>query len=253
MALNAKNVSGGGAPRIAQANLPAGNYPVRVVQIIDYGIQPQRPYKGEDKPPAQEIGLTYEFLDEFMKDENGEEQLDKPRWLSENFILHNLRADKARSTQRYTALDPKGVHDGDFSQLLETPAMLTVVNNAGKEGKVYDNVGALSPMRPRDAANAPALVNKAVFFDLDAPNMEVFGKFPKWIQEKIQGNLNFQGSPLQRALNGGKTEDKYQGKSSVGAEKGMDRSSTGGASRAGREEELVGKLGNEQDDDNNPY
>lgn len=202
MALNAKNIGGGGAPRIAQANLPAGNYPVRVVQIIDYGVQPQRPYKGEDKPPAQEIGLTYEFLDEFMKNEDGEEQLDKPRWLSETFVLHNLKADKARSTQRYTALDPKGVHDGDFSQLLEIPAMLTVINNPGKEGKIYDNVGALSPMRPRDAANAPVLVNKAVFFDLDAPDMAVFGKFPKWVQEKIQGNLNFQGSPLQRALKG---------------------------------------------------
>jgi hypothetical protein len=224
MALKANNAAGG--QRIAQDNLAAGNYPVRTVQIIDYGIQPQRPYMGQDKPPVQEIGLTYEFLDEFMKNEAGEEQLDKPRWLSEQMPLHALKADKARSTQRYMALDPKVVYEGDFSKLLDIPAMLTVVNNPGKEGKVYDNVGALSPMRPRDAANAPQLVNKPVFFDLDAPDMAVFGKFPKWIQEKIQGNLNFQGSPLQKALKGG------------------------GAKEQPKKEEPVAE---EAEDDNNPY
>lgn len=202
MALNAKTAGNNSGPRIQQANLEAGNYPVRIVQIIDFGLQAQRPFKGEDKPPAQEIGLTYEFLDEFMKDEAGEDQRDKPRWLSEQIPLHNLKADKAKSTQRYMALDPKLVHDGDFTMLHGYPAMLTVVNNQGKDGKVFDNVGALSPMRPRDAANAPELVNKGGVFLLDAPDMEIFNKFPKWIQEKITSNLQFKGSPLEAALKG---------------------------------------------------
>lgn len=215
MALNAKNVGGGNGPRIAQANLAAGNYPARVVQIIDFGVQPQRPYMGQDKPPVQEICITYEFLDEFMKDEDGNDQLDKPRWLSEQMPLHNLKADKARSTQRYNALDAKGIHEGDFSKLVGVPCMVTVINNPGKEGKVYDNVGSLSPMRPRDAANAPELVNAGGFFDLDAPDMKMFGKFPKFIQEKIQGNLNFQGSALQKALKGEKVAPKEDLKDEV--------------------------------------
>lgn len=204
MALNAKNAGNGGGNKnfVAQANLEAGNYPARIVQIIDFGLQPQRPYQGKDKPPVQEIGLTYELLDEFMKDEDGNDLEDKPRWLSENMPLHNLRAENAKSTKRYLALDPKMVHDGDFTALIEAPCMVTVINNPGAEGKVYDNVGGVSAMRPRDAANAAPLVNPAKVFVLDNPDMEVFGKMPKWLQDKIKGNLNFNGSPLQKALGG---------------------------------------------------
>ena len=54
-----------------QANIEPGTYPGRLVQLIDFGLQPQRPYMGKDKPPAQEIGLTYELVDEFMKDDDG--------------------------------------------------------------------------------------------------------------------------------------------------------------------------------------
>ncbi|MNQ84443.1 hypothetical protein D3C85_995710 [compost metagenome] len=67
---------------------------------------------------------------------------------------------------------------------------------------MFDNVGAIAPMRPRDAANCPPLVNKSAFFDLEDPDMEVFGKFPKWIQDKIKGNLNYEGSPLQKRIGG---------------------------------------------------
>ena len=202
MALNASKVAGApSANRIVQENLEPGNYPARVVQIIDFGLQPQRPYKGEDKPPAQEIGITYELLDEFMKDEEGADIEDKPRWISENFPLRNLKADLAKSTKRYNALDVTNEYGGDFSQLLETPCMVTVVNNASGD-KIYDNVGNVSPMRPRDAANAPELVNPSKFFDLDAPNLEVFTSFPQWIQDKIKGNLNYKGSLLEKALGG---------------------------------------------------
>lgn len=200
MALNASKVAGGNNEnRIIQANLEPGNYPARVVQIIDYGLQPQRPYQGQDKPPAQEIGITYELLDEFMKDEEGDDLTDKPRWISETFPLRNLKADKAKSTLRYNALDPQGGLGGDFSQLLGTPCMVTVVNNTVGD-KTYDNVGNVGPMRPRDAANAPELVNEAKMFDLDEPNMVVFNGFPQWIQDKIKGNLNFKGSALEKAL-----------------------------------------------------
>jgi hypothetical protein len=46
----------------------------------------------------------------------------------------------------------------------------------------------------------PPLVNPPKVFDLDEPDMDVFGSIPEWIQKKIKGNLNFQGSVLQRNL-----------------------------------------------------
>ena len=95
MALKAPQGNGGNF--VPQANIEPGTYPGRLVQVIDFGLQPQRPFKGQDKPPAYELGTTYELVDEFMKDENGEDIEDKPRWVSESFPFHSLAADKAKN------------------------------------------------------------------------------------------------------------------------------------------------------------
>ncbi len=182
-----------------QANIVPGTYPGRLVQIIDYGLQPQKPYLGKDKPPAQEIGLTYELVDEFMKDEDGKDIEDKPRWVSETLPFYGLYADKAKSTLRYLAFDPDQEWGGDFSKALDVPINVNIVNNKSGD-KVYDNVNSIAAMRPKDAANCPALKNTARVFDLDAPDLEIFKGFPQWIQDKIKGNLNYNGSKLQKLL-----------------------------------------------------
>lgn len=222
-----------GQPRgdfVQQANLEPGTYPGRLVQIIDFGLQPQKPYMGKDKAPVNEIGLTYELVDEFMKDEKGNDIEDKPRWISETLPFYGLYADKAKSTQRYNVFDPTGEWEGDFSKAIEAPVNVTVVNNQSGD-KVYDNVGNISAMRPRDAANCAPLVNKAKVFDLDAPDLETFNAFPKWIQDKIKSNLEYEGSPLQKLLgNTSKDEPKKEEKPKK------------------NREELK-----EEDEDNNPY
>lgn len=200
MSLNA-NKSGGSKDFPKQDNIEAGNYPARLVQLIDLGLQPQRPFKGQDKKPVQEIMLTYELVDTFMKGDDGNEIEDKPRWISETLPFHGLFAENAKSTKRYLAFDPEQEWGGDFTKALGQPISLAVVNNASGD-KVYDNVGAISPMRPRDVEKCPPLVNEAKAFDLDEPDMEIFNKLPKWIQEKIVGNLNFAGSALEGKLGG---------------------------------------------------
>jgi len=75
-----------------------------------------------------------------------------------------------------------------------------VINNPGKEGKIYDNVAGIAAMRPKDADKLAVLKNPARVFDLDNPSLEVFNSFPDWIKDKIKGNLNYQGSPLQKLL-----------------------------------------------------
>lgn len=202
MALNAKAIPGKKFDR--PEPLQAGTYPVRVVQILSLGLQEQRPYMGEEKDPAYEIMVTYECLDEFLKDKDtGEDMEDKPRWLSETFALHSLDSDLAKSTKRYYALDPESDYEGDWSQLASTPAMMTVTLNKGKgknADKVYENITALSAMRGKDAAKAPELKNPAKVFDIDEPDMEIFLSLPQWIQDKMKSNLEFEGSALDKAL-----------------------------------------------------
>lgn len=206
MALNAKKVPMNGAPKGPQQEpIEAGTYPCRVVQVLDLGLQSQRPFKGEDKPPAHEIMITYEFVDEFCLDEDGNEQEDKPRWLSETMPLRNLDIDLATSTKRYKALDPNDDLDGDFLKLVGTPCMVTVANKEGTgkhAGKVFTNITGVSTMRPKEAAKCPDLVNPAKVFELEEPDVEVLGSLPQWLQDKIKGNLEFAGSALEAALSG---------------------------------------------------
>ena len=184
---------------IPQANIEPGTCPARLVQIIDLGLQAQRAFQGKEKPPANEIMLTYELVDEFMKDEEGNDIEDKPRWISETLPFFGLFADKAKSTKRYFALDPNNDHDGDFAKLIGIPCNVTVVNNSVGD-KTYDNVAAVTTMRERDAAKCPDLVNPPKVFDVDAPDMEVFNSLPEWVRDKIKGNLNFKGSALEKLV-----------------------------------------------------
>jgi len=183
--------------------LEAGVYPGRLVQVIDLGMQEQRDWQGEAKGPKYELMATYEFSDEFMKDEDGEDILDKPRWLSETFPFFNLGAEKAKSTLRYNALDPNGDKKGDWSKLLSTPVNITVIVNAGKgknTGKFYENIAGISPMRAKDVDKCPPLVNPTKVFDLGNPDLDVFKALPEWIRDKIMNNLEFNGSSLATLL-----------------------------------------------------
>lgn len=222
MAINAKKVKAVGKKGVEQEALDPGSYPARLVQVIDLGVQTQRPYEGQAKAPIQEIMLTYEFLDEFMKDEDGNEVEDKPRWLSETIPLHNLAADLAKSTKRYRALDPKEVYDGDFGQLLGTACVVTVVQNKGKganAGKVYTNIQGVSAMRPKEAAQAAELVNEPKLFELDEPDLTIFKSLPDWLQEKIKDNLNYEGSALQEALEDAPEDEEEQPKAKPAGKK----------------------------------
>jgi hypothetical protein len=201
MALNAKTIKGPNAPKNTLKPIDAGTYPVRLVQVLDMGIQEQQPFQGKAKPPAQEVMLTYEFNDEFVKDENGNDQTDKPRWLSETVPLFNLSADKAKSTQRYYALDPQESCGGDFTRLVGMPCLITVAQKPSGD-KIFNNIHSASAVRPRDAERMAPLVNQPKVFLIDDPDMEIFYSLPEWVQEKIKKNLNYQGSALQKLLRG---------------------------------------------------
>ncbi len=205
MSINA-STAGSNGPRAPA--LESGSYPGRLVLVVDLGLQKQRPFKGkeklEEKPPAREIMLTYEFADEFMKDEEGEDIPDKPRWLSESFVLYNLDSERAKSTLRYKALDPKLQYGGDFITLVGEPVNITVVQNPNKKNpeRPWENVGGLTAMRVKDAEKAPELINASVTFDLEEPDLESFMALPQWIQKRILENLEFRGSLLEGMLEG---------------------------------------------------
>ena len=199
MAIKAKAPASSGKSFVEQDVLEPSNYPARLVQVIDLGVQEQRPFEGKAKAPVNEIMTTYELGTEFLKDEDGNDIEDKPRWISERFPLYSMASDRARSTQRMVALDPKNECDGDWVQVVGRPCLVAVVNNKSKAtGKVYNNVGSTSPAIK--GMPVPELVNPPKVFSLDDPDLEVWETIPEWIRNIILGNLEYEGSKLQKLL-----------------------------------------------------
>lgn len=182
--------------------LEAGSYPAQLLSVIDLGIQPQS-FKGEEKKPQREIMLWYELADEFLKDENGEDNPEKPRVLSERFPLYPLSSERAKSTQRYSVMDPQIEHDGDFSMLVGVPVMLTVIQNPSRKnpGVIYNNIAGIAPMRAKEADKMPELVNDSMVFDLEDPDIEKWGRLHEWVQNIIKGGIGFNTSRLAGMLN----------------------------------------------------
>lgn len=204
MTFNAKKLPAAAASdRKRPDPLDSGSYPARVVQMVILGVQASRPYKGEEKPPRLTIRITYEMLDEFMKDEEGNDLDDKPRWLSEEFPFMSLKADLAKSTKRYFALDPDDKADGDWSKLIGAPCVVTIVQEADKRpgiDRIYEKVANVSAMRPKEAAKAPELKNPPLVWDFYNPDLDVFKNFPDWVQEKIKSAVDYPGSKLEQLL-----------------------------------------------------
>lgn len=215
MALNARKAPRGGTSITV---MEAGAYPARLVQVIDIGLQPQQ-FNNEEKPPKNEIHTTYEFLDEFLVGEDGEPNEEKPRWLSENFALNNLASDKAKSTQRYYALDPNEEEEGDWSRLIGKPCIVTIVVKKDKKGIERNYIASVSGMRPKEAAKARELVNPPKVFSMDDPDLEIFGSLPDWLQDKIKNSLEYGGSPLEKAL---RTSGKSKAKAEEKAKEDLD-------------------------------
>lgn len=197
--------------------LDADNYPARLVQVIDLGVQQN--FFDKEKV-NHEVMLTYELTTEFCLDENDEPVEDKPRWLSEVVNLINLPEGmgvsdiyndqyrgKSKMVLRSRAFDPKGKFEFDFSQMLGMPCAVTVVQKKKKDGTLRNDIGGVtSPMKGLQIAD---LINEPKCFILDEPDMEIFKSLPEWLQENIKKNLNYRGSALEKLL-GGASEPKVK-------------------------------------------
>lgn len=213
MALNAKTIKTPSKARVQQDELPVGNYMCRIAQVLDLGVRPREKWDtgsnsyvvDTEKAPCQVMMVTYEFTTEFVKDAEGVEDETKPRWLSETLNLFSLDVDLATSTKRYKAIDPTLSQDGDWTKLVGAPCMVTIVHK--KNGK--SKIGSVAPSIK--GIPFPEMKNDPKVFLIDEPDMEIFGSLPDWIQEKVKEAINFKGSALDVALNGGtpvKQEDK---------------------------------------------
>lgn len=199
MPLNAGNIPAPQrANRVPQEEIGIGNYMSRLVQIIDTGIQYKDVWdpatnsykKDTSSPPVQHIYTTYELLTEYMKDENGVELEDKPRWISEEWPLYSLEQDLATTTKRYNGIDPQHVHGGDWTQLGAAPCQVAVVHKKSGKAKIGGVAAAIKGIP------YPELKNEPKVYTIDMGENEIFGSLPPFLQERIKSALNWGGQAV---------------------------------------------------------
>ncbi|QQV88344.1 hypothetical protein pEaSNUABM27_00042 [Erwinia phage pEa_SNUABM_27] len=225
--------------------LESGGYPARLVRLIDLGKQPG---SGQFPDPAYKMLGTFELLEEYMKEVDeagniimiqdpdgepgemiGKDLLDKPRWFDFEFTYNpdGFMGDRSHIYKFMAAVDAFEVKPNpeagiaghpakQLNELLGEPLVVNLTQYTKKGGKnagqMANKISTFAPMKSKDKRDAKALVNPTIFFDLGAPDLEVFGKLPggdqEWaVKNRILANLDFNGSKLQELLGIAKTPD----------------------------------------------
>lgn len=210
MAFDAPTLASNKAPSAAPL-LEAGGYPARVCRIIDLGWQP-----GSAKYPQPQLKLlvTFELLDEFMKEVDADGKIimvqdpdeedgvmmgknleDKPRWFDFEFSYNadGYMGDNAHITKFAKAIGAlevpanleQGIEARPAKRLIEwlgeplTVGLDQYTKKSGKNaGQLANKIITFAPMKGKEKKEAKELVNPTVFFDMSNPDLEVFNKLP---------------------------------------------------------------------------
>lgn len=171
------------------------NYPIPsegmqcaiLTQIVGLGLQSQRPYQGQEKPPAKMVQFTYELYND-IHDFGGDQ---KPLIISESMQFSGH--EKSRLYKRVSGIDP-GLRQtgGDLSKMVSTPVMLQIVHQQGKgtnAGRTFANIGAVTPM-PKGMPVPQGTFNPCFLYDPYAHDEEIFQKLPQFLKDKINARLD---------------------------------------------------------------
>lgn len=171
-----------------------GTYLARLVGITDLGHQPAFAFEGGVADAAFKLTFTYEFPNSKMED-------GRPHWVSEDMKNSNF-FDKKKGIsstlmKRVFAMDPGGVmtEKGEkLETLINQPCFVSVDFNEKGYIRITNVTGA------PEGIPVPELANDPFIFTFDEPNIEMFRRFPEFVQNKIKSALNFEGSPLEAAV-----------------------------------------------------
>lgn len=211
----------------------------RLIEYIELGQQPMRPYKGKEKPPADKVRIVFELLSpkknirEIEVEGKGKVKVADRIVINTKKSLHeNSGFFKLFNKMRYGRDDIK-----HMAQMLGEAFILTVVHNVvgeGKDKRTYANItndageyliSAPFKVDPIEETKTPIPVPEAIselrLFLFNKPTQETWdslfvdgerevddGKGGKKqvsknkLQETILGAVNFEGSALAELLEG---------------------------------------------------
>jgi hypothetical protein len=182
MAIIATDSGGGGD----FTPVPAGTHFAVCCMVADLGKQ-RIVSQMFGESIKHQVYIRWQIPAERVEWEKDGEKHEGPAVIGKTYTLSlgdkaNLRKDlQAWRGKQFT---PEELRGFDISKLLGVPATLTVTHT-DKDGKTYANVASLGGI-PK-GFDKPALEGQAVLYDSD--NTGAFDSLPKWLQEKVQGQI----------------------------------------------------------------
>jgi len=196
MGLIAKESGGGGS----FTPVPPGMHLARCYRIIDLGTQ-ESTYLGKVKK-LHKILLQFEIHGE---DDSGKPivtEKGEPMSISKNFTLSlqdkaTLRIDL--QTWRGREFNADELRGFEVKNVLGAWAMLSVLKEAGGDGKEYTNIKAILGVPPAiKKAGLPAGHNELKLFSIDEPDMKLFDSLSNSLKVKIEKSSEWQGHFYQK-------------------------------------------------------
>jgi hypothetical protein len=217
---------------------PEGKTVARFIEYIDLGSQPRPPYQGKEREPAETVRLVFELLapnkNIHEREVNGETVKFADRI---TLSLNKSFSDKAKYLKLFEKMKYGRQNITHMAQMLGEAFVVTITHNASTDPKnktVYANITdstgaytiespfitdpientvrpipvpeALSPIRLFSWEHPSKSDWDSLYIAGTATRKDASGQEQEysknWIQERILGATNFNGSPLQQLLEG---------------------------------------------------
>lgn len=136
--------------------LPAGEYEGRLVYIADLGLQ-ARDFKGDEKPPCQQISLGIEICGQSVTIDDVE--VPKMLWTKAFNIFAKLN-DKGRELEYYKIFNSKAEEGtvADWDSYMGEPCSVHITHRTGKgeyADRIFEEIGMLAPIPTKYRKGVP--------------------------------------------------------------------------------------------------
>lgn len=167
--------------------VPAGAHRARCVRLIEIGKQ----YSARFDSEANKVVVVFSLPD-ILVEINGEM---KQKFMSNGFGETMSNSDKSTLRKWARALCPNG--GSSLGDMLNRPCQI-IVRHDKKNDKTYANIDAVAPILP--GTEVPELDTEPFWFKWNTPDPEIYTKIPPYIQDKIKGATNYEGSLVQEMV-----------------------------------------------------
>lgn len=171
--------------------VPSGVHAARVARVIEIGQQYSAKYDTTDDKVIVSFSLPNVVRD---YGELGEKQafIGTSKW-----GIKKSKDDKSTMKKYAKAIDPQK-ETKDYSEWLNRPCQISVVHRY-VDDKTYANLDSVAPILP--GFQVGELDTEPFFFEFDNPDPAIWVQIPEWIQEVIQGAVNYPGSKVEAMVN----------------------------------------------------